>query len=207
MSTLLYIESSPRKMRSSSIKIAKDFLAEYAKKHPNDDIVTIDLWQKNLSPFDGDIIDAKYAILHGQSHTEAQRKSWRNVEQIINEFKQADKYLFSIPMWNFGIPYVLKHYIDLLVQPSYTFQVTPEGQYKGLVLNKPALLIYSRGGSYGAESNDLDFQKKYMETILGFIGITDIQSIIIEPTLSGDDLKEKSLKEAKQKADTIANHF
>lgn len=205
MAHLLYIEASPRKKRSSSIEVAKTYLDHYRETYPEDTIEMIDLWQKELPPFDGDVIDSKYAIMHGQAHTEAQRKAWRKVEQVIADFKKADKYLFSLPMWNFGIPYPLKHFFDVLVQPTYTFSSSSEG-YKGLVTGKPVVLIYSRGGAYGpgSGSEGLDFQKTYMETILKFIGFTEFQSIIIEPTLASPELKEKSMKLAKEKAIQLA---
>jgi FMN-dependent NADH-azoreductase len=207
---LLYIESSPRKKRSSSIAVAKLFLDEYRRLHPKDEIVDIDLWKKELPQFDGDVIDAKYSILHGERSTEAQAKAWKRVEEIISEFKNFDKYVISLPMWNFGIPYKLKHYIDVLVQPGYTFSFSPEKGYQGLVLEKPIVLIYARGGAYGAETGaeQFDLQKRYMETILGFIGFKDFCSIVIEPTLSGGpEKKEQALNNAKQEAKKAAAMF
>ena len=206
MNQLLYIEASPRKKRSSSIEVANSFLDSYRKTHPEWNIEVLDLWKREIPAFDGDIIDSKYAILHGQAHTEAQRKSWRAVEQIIDEFKQADRYLFSLPMWNFGIPYKLKHFFDVIVQPSYTFSYTPSEGYKGLVTQKPAFIIYSRGGAYGPGTGgeSLDFQKTYMETILKFIGFTDIRSIVIEPTLASPEVKDKAVKQAKEEAINLA---
>lgn len=206
MSRLLYIEASPRKKRSSSIQVAHTYLEAYQQSHPNDDVETLDLWQQELPRFDGDVIDAKYAIMHGQSHTEAQRKSWRAIEQTIANFKKADRYLFSLPMWNFGIPYQLKHYFDVIVQPSYTFTFSPSTGYQGLVTDKPAVIIYSRGGAYnlGTGGEALDLQKSYMEAILKFIGFTDIKSIIIEPTLAAPEAKEKTIKQAKEEAIRLA---
>jgi FMN-dependent NADH-azoreductase len=208
MTRLLYIEASPRKKRSASIEVAKTFLSEYQKNHPHDEIYTIDLWQRELPRFDGDMIDAKYAIMHGQAHTEAQRKAWRAVEQTIAEFKSGDKYLFSLPMWNFTIPYVLKHYIDVIVQPSYTFSYSPDQGYQGLVVGKPAALIYARGGAYGPGSGgqDFDIQQRYMETILGFIGIKETKPIVVEPT-EGKDAKSQALAKANEEAVKIAAHF
>lgn len=209
MSKLLYIESSPRKSRSSSIEVAKIFLEEYKKTFPKDIIETIDLWKEDLPPFDGDVIDSKYAIMHGKNFTEVQKKAWKKVEDVIAQFKSADKYLFSLPMWNFGIPYKLKHYIDILVQPGYTFKSSAEGM-EGLVKNKPVALVYARGGAYGSGSGsaELDLQTKYMETILRFIGFTNFQSIIIEPTLGlSSEEKQKMIEKAKEKAKKIASHF
>lgn len=208
MAHLLYIESSPRKKRSSSIEVARAYLDAYRQNHPDDEIETLDLWQKEIPRFDGDVIDSKYAIMHGQAHTEAQRKAWRAVEQMIADFKHADRYVFSLPMWNFGIPYPLKHYFDVIVQPSYTFSFSPSEGYKGLVTGKPAVVIYSRGGAYGSGSGaeDLDLQQKYMQAILKFIGFTDIQSIIIEPTLASPEIKEQVVKQAKEKAIQLAKN-
>lgn len=206
MAKLLYIESSPRKKRSSSIAVAKVFLDAYKQKHPQDEVVVLDLWKKDLPSFDGDVIDAKYAVMHGETKSDAQVKAWKKVEDLIAEFKGADQYVISLPMWNFNIPYKLKHYIDLLVQPGYTFNVTPQGAYEGLVTGKKMTVIYSRGAAYGAGTGaqGLDFQKPYMETILGFIGFKDINSIVIEPTLAGEDKKEKSMTLGKEQAEKAA---
>ncbi len=210
MAELLYIEASPRKERSASIKVAGDFVEEYQKVHSEDRVEVLDLWKKELPPFDGDIINAKYRILHGEPHTMAEKEAWRAVEDIIAHFKKFDKYLFSLPMWNFGIPYILKHYIDILIQPGYTFAYSPESGYTGLVTGKPAVLVCARGGSYppGTPGEAFDMQKRYMETILGFIGFTDIRSIIIEPTLIlGPGEYAKMIDEKKAEARALAARF
>ena len=209
MARLLYIETSPRKDRSASIEAAKTFIGEYERTHPEDEVETLDLWTTHLPEFDGHVIDSKYVILHGLEHTDEQRQAWKGVEDIIGQFNRADKYLFSLPMWNFGIPYKLKHYIDLIVQPGYTFSFSPEEGYKGLVTDKPVAVIYARGGAYGpgtgAESYDL--QKAYLEHILGFIGFKDFQTLLVEPTLvSPEDIK-KTMEAAREQARAMAASF
>jgi FMN-dependent NADH-azoreductase len=184
MSKLLYIESSPRKERSKSIAVAKAFLDEYQANHPDDEIVTLDLWDTKLPEFDGFTIDAKYQVLHGQDFTDEQQQAWQTVVDICDEFKSADKYVISLPMWNFGIPYKLKHYIDVIAQPGQTFSFDPATGYSGLVTGKPVTVIYARGGAYGSEqAKGMDLQKGYMDLLLGFIGFTDVNSILVEPTL------------------------
>jgi FMN-dependent NADH-azoreductase len=209
MAKLLYVEASPRKERSASIVVAKAFVEEYRKTHPGDEIDTLDLWGTTLPEFNGEVIDAKYAILHGQPQTPGQKAAWRAVERVIERFKGADKYLFSLPMWNFGIPYKLKQYIDVIVQPTYTFSFSPKEGYKGLVTGKKAALVYARGGAYpaGSEGEGSDLQKKYMELILGFIGFTDITPIVIEPTLAKPESVEKTKTEAEARARSAAGAF
>jgi FMN-dependent NADH-azoreductase len=210
MARLLYIESSPRKARSASIRIANAFTDEYLKTHPGDSVDVLDLWNTGLLPFDGDAIDTKYAILHGETATESQKKAWKPVEILIDNFVTADKYLFSVPMWNFSIPYRLKHYIDILVQPTYTFSFKPDEGYRGLVTGRPAVLIYASGGAYseGTGSEGYDFQKAYLRHILGFIGITDIREITVEPTLMASaEQRDEIMKAAMEKARSIAGSF
>lgn len=209
MARLLYIETSPRKQRSASIEAAKTFIDEYERTHPGDVVETLDLWATHLPEFDGHIIDSKYVILHGLEHTDEQRKAWKGVEDVIEQFTKADKYLFSLPMWNFGIPYKLKHYIDVIVQPGYTFSFSPEEGYKGLVTDKPISVIYARGGAYGsgtgAESYDL--QKAYLEHILGFIGFKDFQTLLVEPTLVSPEEHKKIMEESRGQAKAMAARF
>ncbi len=195
MSEVLYITASPRGERSESIAVAQTFLEAYRKKNPKDEIKTIDLFKKRMPAFDGAIIEAKYLILHGQNPTADHRTAWKAVEDLIAEFKSADKYIFAIPMWNFGIPYPLKQYIDILTQPTYTFTYSPAEGYKGLVTGKPAFIAYARGGIYGQDVS-FDFQKRYLELALGFIGFTDIRNLVIEGTLMRSKEELKPIKEA-----------
>lgn len=199
MAKLLYIESSPRKERSKSILVANAFLSAYRESNPDDEIVMLDLWEKSLPEFDGYTIDAKYQVLHGQDFDAEQQAAWQAVVDLCDEFKSADKYVFSLPMWNFGIPYKLKHYIDVIAQPGQTFSFSPETGYAGMVTGKPIVTIYARGGAYSSEeAAGMDFQKGYLQFLLGFIGFTDIHEILVEPTLGGPD------DVAKVEADAIA---
>ena len=208
MAKLLYIESSPRKERSKSISIAKAFIAKYQAAHPGDQVLTLDLWEKKLPEFDGYMIDVKYQVLHGQGFDEKQKSAWQAVVDVCEEFKSADKYLFSLPMWNFGIPYKLKHYIDVLAQPGQTFSFDPATGYSGLVTGKPVAVVYARGGAYGTDaSKEMDLQKGYMDLLLGFIGFTDIRSIMVEPTLAAPEDVAKTEAAAIAQAIRIAAGF
>ena len=120
MSKLLYIQASPRTQRSHSIAVADAFIEAYKRKHSDDEIVTLNVFDASIPNFDGLAVQAKYTILHGKSHSEEELQAWKNVEKIIEQFTSADKYVIAVPMWNFSIPYRLKQYIDLVVQPSYT---------------------------------------------------------------------------------------
>jgi FMN-dependent NADH-azoreductase len=209
MSKLLYIEASPRKSRSKSIEVSQVFLSELAKAHPSVEIDKLDLWATELPAFDGDTVEAKYALLYGQAHTPGQAKAWQRVVSVIDRFKSADWYLFSLPMWNFGVPYVLKHWIDVIVQPGLTFSYSPDEGYKGLVLNKKAVTVYARGGAYGpgTGAEGYDLQSKTLGGILGFIGITAVTTIMVEPTLGAPADVDATIAKAKELAAATAKSF
>jgi FMN-dependent NADH-azoreductase len=209
MSKLLHIEASPRGERSASTAVARHFLDAYRATHPGDSVETLDLWRTNLPDFNGATLDAKYAILHGQNPTGDQARAWQVVTKIAEHFKSADKYLFSLPMWNFGIPYKLKHFIDVLVQPGLTFAYIPNEGYKGLVTGKPAVAIYARGGAYGpgTGAEGYDNQSAYLRQVLGFIGITGIQEIFVEPTAAGPTAKDQAVSASLAKATALAGAF
>lgn len=199
MSKVLYLKGSPRE-RSHSTAVAEAFIETYKQNNPDDEILEIDLFKRNLPAFDGFKINAKYNIIHGQDHSEEEKNAWAEVEEIIEEFKSADKYIISTGMWNFGIPYRLKQYIDIITQPGYTFSFTPEEGYNGLITGKPVFIAYARGEEYlpGKDFEPMDFQKNYLDSLLGFLGFTNIKSVVVEPTLSdvAMDKREEGIKMA-----------
>jgi FMN-dependent NADH-azoreductase len=209
MSKIFYIQASPRIERSYSIAVADAFVSAYKQANPKDEVVTINLFKKDLPSFDGLAVQAKYAILHGLKHSPEELAAWKKVEDVIAEFKSADKYVMAVPMWNFGIPYRLKQYLDIIVQPTYTFSFSPQEGYKGLVKGKPVFVSYSRGGAYpkGSAEEAFDLQTKYFQLALGFIGFTDIRTLVVEPTLAGPDVAKKKREEAIAKAKEMAKTF
>ncbi len=209
MSTLLYIQASPRGDRSKSIAVANAFVEAYRNKEPTVEVDTLDLFETDLPDFDGAALRAKYSILHGEDLPEDQARAWRGVEALIERFKAADKYLLAVPMWNFHIPYKLKQYIDVLVQPTYVFTYSPEEGYSGLITDKPALIVCSRGSSYSeGQAREMDYQTSYLRDILRFIGLTDIRFVVVEPTLMvSHDVARAKVQQAVAEATQLAAEF
>ena len=206
MSKLLYIEASPRKDRSASIEVAQSFISAFSEKGADNTVETLDLWNTVLPEFDGDTINAKYRVMHGENPTPEETLAWETIAAITDQFKEADHYLFSVPMWNFSIPYKLKHYIDVISQPGLTWSFSPESGYEGLVTGRSVTLVLARGGEYSSniEVQAMDFQKRYLEMILGFIGFKEINTVLIEPTLTDPESKIKTISTARNQAINLA---
>ena len=204
MSKLLYIQASPRGERSSSSDVANSYIEAFKAASPDNTVSTINVWEMNLPEFDRERLNAKYSFLHGQDPTDDEATAWLEIVSITDQFKDADCYLYSVPMWNFSIPYKLKHYIDVITQPGLTFGFDSEQGFFGLVTGKPVTAIYSRGGEYSSgDAKGMDFQKPYLEMSLGFIGFREINSVLIEPTLADPDTVKKGIEKAKAQASKL----
>jgi FMN-dependent NADH-azoreductase len=210
MATILYLKASPRHNRSHSIAVADAFIEAYRQNHTDDEIIIEDLFAMDMPALDGLAIQAKYSILHGGAPSGEEREIWKSVERVIADFKSADKYVMAVPMWNFGIPYRLKQYLDVIIQPGYTFSYSPDEGYKGLVTKKPAFVAYASGGEYGPGSagEDMDYQRRYLETALRFMGFEKISTIAVEPTLQqGPEVAKQRREAAIGRAKHLAKDF
>ena len=189
-----YIECSPRGERSHSTKIAQAYIEQAKKNIPDLELNHINPWSLNLPEFDGDMLNAKYSVISGTDPSPDEVSAWSNVKNIFDEFNNADHYLFSVPMWNFNIPYKLKHYIDIITQPGMSWSYTPEDGYKGLMTDKTATIIYSTGDGYGDGTGfeSFDMQKPYVNLWLTFLGFKKIERVVVDRTLFDAETAEKN---------------
>ena len=189
-----YIECSPRGERSHSSKIAQAYIKQAKKNIPNLELNHINPWSLNLPEFDGDMLNAKYSVISGTDPSADEVSAWSDVKNIFDEFNNADHYLFSVPMWNFNIPYKLKHYIDIITQPGMSWSYSPEDGYKGLMTDKTATVIYATGDGYGEGTGfeSFDMQKPYVNLWLTFLGFKKIERVVVDRTLFDAETAEKN---------------
>lgn len=163
----------------------------------------LDLRATELPEFNGDALDAKYADLSGTPLSEGQQQAWADIRHLAQRLHDADTLLFSVPLWNFSIPYKLKHFIDVVSQRNILFSFDERG-LQGLLKDKKAVVIYARGLDYSIDSStpahSFDFQRPFMETWLRFVGVTDIESVVVEKTLLGSEIDHAARQAARERA-------
>jgi FMN-dependent NADH-azoreductase len=209
MKKLLHIIASPRGDESRTLQVSEAFLDEITQKYPDIAIDELNVMTAELPSLTQEAVAGKYVLLSGNELTERLKDAWKNIVRHIERFLSADGYLISTPMWNFSIPYPLKQYIDVIVQPKYLFDYTEKGP-EGLVKDKKMIVITSRGGDYspGSPAEQYDFQEPYIRTVFGFAGVTDITFINAQPIdAMGPDTGKKKLEEARDKARKAAEVF
>lgn len=185
MSDLLYVIGSPRGDKSESGSIALAYLDEFRRSRPGVVVDVLDLWEGDLPAFDGDRAAAKMSVFAGKELAGAEATAWQAVTAAFERFNAADSYLFTVPMWNGGIPWRLKLYIDILTQPGMVFGFDPSAGYSPLLRDKAATVIYTSGvyGPGAPSAFGTDFHSTYFSEWLEFIGVSDVQEIRFQPTV------------------------
>jgi FMN-dependent NADH-azoreductase len=180
---LFHLSCSPRADAYSSAG-ARVFLDGFRKARPDWDIDVMDLWRDHLPEFEGSLLEAKYARVGGQAFTDAQRDAFAAAERIAIRFALADRVLISTPMWNFSIPYKLKQWIDLIVQPGLTFRFDPAQGYLPLLKDRPTVVILASGSDFvtGMNRGRIDMATPYLREVLRFVGVSNVRFVPIGPT-------------------------
>ena len=201
MSKVLVIKANVKpEGQSRTYEIADTFIKEYHKEHPEDEIITLDLYKEGIRLLElGDL-----GAVFGPKNEESKNHP---ILKYAYQFAEADKYVVAAPMWNLSIPAILKAYIDYISVTGITFKYTENGPV-GLCEGKKALHITSRGGGYseGFAAN-FEMGDRYLRTIFGFFGIKDYTTIAAD-NLDVDGLDAAAIvKEASDKAKVLAKNF
>jgi FMN-dependent NADH-azoreductase len=185
MTKILHIEASPRGAESKSNEIARAHVEALRQRNGGSQVDTLDLWREPLPEFDGNSAAAKLTFFGVGELDGAKRTAWDRIVEITERFKAADHYVIGAPMWNGGVPYRLKLYIDIITQPGLLFGFDPAKGYFGLLKGKSATVVYSSGvfAPGVAASYGVDFHSNYLDWWLRFIGVENIRTIRFQPSL------------------------
>ncbi|MBC1512512.1 FMN-dependent NADH-azoreductase [Listeria booriae] len=184
MAKLLFIKASPLPDDvSRSMVVATAFLEKYQQENPGDVVERIDVYTHDIPMIDGAFMAAGNALREGKAFTDLDPEMQQKLTQfdaLTQQFIDADKYVIVSPLWNLGIPPMLKAYFDTVVVAGKTFRYTESGP-EGLLKGKKALQIHGSGGVYSTGESDLETHgEPYINTILNFIGIETLPSVFVE---------------------------
>lgn len=203
---VLHIVGSPRGARSRSGAIASHFLERLAPSS----VERLDLWSAPLPEFDGAIIESRYRLIAGEAVDPAHSDRWEALRAMVDHALSFDLWLFSTPMWNFGLPYRVKHYLDCLIQPTMAFTndasgaVTCHGAGRSAVIVAAGALDTRPGSALEA----LDFTVAHLRQCLEvYFGIAPVHDIRVMPTFGEEAAVRAAMADARGQAVTLANQF
>ncbi|PFG56088.1 FMN-dependent NADH-azoreductase [Vibrio sp. ES.051] len=194
MSRVLALKSSILGDYSQSNKLVEDFI----KNVDQDKLTVRDLAANPLPVLDFAVATALRAT---EDLSQEQQAVVDLSDTLIEEVKAADTLVIAAPMYNFTIPTQLKNWIDLIARAGVTFKYTESG-VQGLIEGKKAIVITTRGGIHKGSSTDNI--TPYLRTVLGFVGITDIEFIYAEALNMGEEAAAKGMTEAQGQLATLA---
>ncbi|TCV99844.1 FMN-dependent NADH-azoreductase [Biostraticola tofi] len=197
MSKILILKSSILATFSQSNQLADYFADQWQAAHAGDQITVRDLAEQPVPVLDGELVGALRPA--DATLTPRQQEALDLSDELIAELQAHDVIVFAIPMYNFSIPTQLKNYFDLIARAGVTFRYSEQGP-EGLVLNKRALVLTSRGGIHKDTPSDLI--APYLKLFLGFLGITDVSFVYAEGIAYGPEVVGKAHDDAKAAIDS-----
>jgi FMN-dependent NADH-azoreductase len=206
---LLQIDASPRGGRSRSGAISGYMLRALQARISDLEVHRLNLFEADLPPFDQDAVEGRYGLLMGEPVPLEQREAWAGLRAVADHFLSFDSWLFSVPMWNFGLPYRLKHYVDIITHPGITFRNDAAGNVEGLAAGRTAIIVAASAMPFGSNPDieGLDFQLSYLRTWLGFIGVTDIHAVRVAGTFGPEAAVEAAMAKARTDADLLVDQL
>ena len=196
MSKVLVLKSSILADYSQSSLLA-DYYAENAIAK-GDTVTVRDLAANPIPVLDGELVGALRPS--DVALTERQQQALALSDELIAELQAHDVIVLAAPMYNFNISTQLKTYFDLIARAGVTFRYTETGP-EGLVTGKKAIVLSTRGGIH--KDTPTDLVTPYLALFLGFIGITDVQTILAEGIAYGPDVATKAIEQAKAEISQI----
>ena len=203
---LLHIIGSPRGERSRSRNIATEFI----KALQPSKVSELDVWASELPDLDGAMLESRYRLIRGLDVEAGFEDRWARLRQIVDHLLSFDLWVFSTPMWNLGLPYRLKQFVDLVIQPTMAFtndadgQVTPHGSDKTAVLIGASALDIRPGGPMAS----LDFNLNHLEQCLRiYFGVPCVHQIRIAPTFDSESQVKAVMDASRQEAVMLARQL
>jgi FMN-dependent NADH-azoreductase len=211
MSQILYITAHPHDdTQSYSMAVGKAFIDAYKESHTDDSIVHLDLYKEDIPEIDVDVFSGWGKLRSGSEFndlSESEKTKVGRLNELVEQFLAADKYVFVTPLWNFSFPPVMKAYIDSIAVAGKTFKYTEQGP-EGLLKDKKAIHIQARGGVYSeGPAADMEMGHRYLAIIMQFFGVPSFEGLFVEGHNMYPDQAEEIKQGAIRKAKELAPRF
>ncbi len=208
MAKVLYITGNPKSDETSmSLSVGAEFLKAYRKQNPNDEVIQLDLYKDYIPLIDAEVFSGWGRLSENQELLEGEQKKVYQINSLVDQFVEVDKYIFVTPMWNLSVPPMVRAYVDCIMMAGKTFRYTEAGP-EGLLKGKKAVHIQARGGFYSeGPGSEIEMGDKYLRAILNFMGVENVQSVIIEGHAFDPSKAPEIKNNAIDQAINVANEF
>lgn len=195
---ILQINASARSAGANSTRLADAITARLTAKNPGAVVELRDLASQPHPVLDEPSLGALFTPADQRTPEQAARVALDDA--LIAQVQGADAIVLGVPMYNFGVPVQLKTWIDAIARAGVTFRYTEQGP-EGLIKGKKVYVALARGGLY--RDTPADSQVPYLKSVLGFLGMTDVEFIYAEGLAMGAESANKAFAEADTRLDEL----
>lgn len=197
---LLHIDSSILGDNSASRQLSAELVAAWVAAEPGVQVTYRDLAADAISHLSSASLVA--AGTPAEMRDAAQKHEAALGETSIEEFLAADAIVIGAPMYNFSVPSQLKAWIDRIAVAGKTFRYTESGPV-GLAGGKKVIIVSTAGGIHAGQPTGVAHEN-YLQLVLNFLGITDIEVVRAEGLAYGDEPRRNAIAGAQA---SIASQF
>jgi len=206
MAKVLFVKGTPQsEEQSKSTQVARTFINQYKEVNPTDEVVELDLYETGVPLIDADVLSGWNNLRNNEALTAVESQKVTAINELTEQFVQAEKCIFQSSLWNLGIQPLLKAYFDTIVLAGTTFKYTETGPV-GLMNGKKVIHIHGSGGVY-SNTTGIEHADSYIKSVLAFIGCEVLPTIFVEGIDHDPSQKETIMAAAKAKAQEVAKQF
>jgi FMN-dependent NADH-azoreductase len=192
---LLHIKVSPNLSNSASRVVGNYLLSKLKQQYPKIQETILDLAEESLPHLDGLTVSA--FLTKTEDRTDVQQQAVVLSDTLVDQLLEHDILLISSPMWNLGLPSILKAWFDHITRAGRTFSFTSSGDKVSLVQDRPVFVVMASGTPFiGLPHEHNDQFVPYLTTALRYIGLEDVRLIRVDGThhpLTKDEAVSKAL--------------
>ena len=196
MANLLYVTCNVRPQdRSRTLSLGYEFLEEYLRWNPKDEVQLLDLYRDSIQRVDQDVLNVWGRIERGEDDaifTDEERRKISRIWRLADQFGRCEKYIFVTHSFNLWFPAELKMYIDAVSVPDRTYRLTPLGA-EGMLHNKHRKFLHLHAGPPFKLGQEQDLSVAYLRSVLSFLGVAHQETVLLE----GDDPDQGAREEYK----------
>ncbi|WP_221089073.1 FMN-dependent NADH-azoreductase [Deinococcus aquaedulcis] len=208
MTKVLFVQGNPKPLaESTSRQLGQHFVEAYVAAHPGAQVTALDLYSAEIPFIDADVMTGWGKLARQEDLLPHEAQKVARLGELVDQFLDTDLLVFAAPMWNFGYPPMVKAYMDAVAVAGKTFRYGPQGPI-GLATGKQAVILETRGGFWSApEASAMEHSASHLRAFLGFLGVTDVETVFAEGLNFDPGRSEEIMAEAAERARALAQQL
>jgi FMN-dependent NADH-azoreductase len=211
MKKLLYITANSKEEKESSCKtVGRKLVNAILRSNTEIQLQELDLYKEYIPQLKGCYFEGRSAAVSNEARIKLSSEEQREVqimENLCDQFRDADIYVLAAPMWSLAFPAPVKEYIDCIIQVGKTIKFK-DNKPQGLLGNKDRIFIYVQ--SSGANipwilRPALNKGINYVEGIMKLIGIDRFEELLVDGTGTTEEERQKAIQTATEKINDIVS--